>query len=91
MTYKHGKARDYWPDLVTGDRKVKIVDTWKVIVELLESKISGVKSMLPIPSFDAKVWEMKAFEDQLDAAVWRLGLGDLDTEARLTTSPCLSI
>ena len=69
LTYKHGKARDYWPDLVPSDRQVKIVETWRVIAELLVSKISGTAAMLPIPPSDAKGWEMKAFEDQLDAIV----------------------
>lgn len=69
LTYKHGKARDYWPDLVAVDRKVKIMETWRSIVERLESKVSGTAAMLPIPSLDAKGWEMKAFEDQLDAVV----------------------
>lgn len=69
LTYKHGKARNYWPDLVPGDRKVKIVETWRAIVERLEVKVSGTAAMLPIPSLDAKRWEMKAFEDQLDAVV----------------------
>jgi predicted RNase H-like nuclease len=54
LTYKYGKARDYWPDLVTGDRKLKIIDTWRLIVERLESKISGTAAMLPLPSLDAK-------------------------------------
>jgi predicted RNase H-like nuclease len=69
LTYKYGKARDYWPDLVPGDRKARVIETWRVIAELLESKIAGVVAMLPIPSLDAKGWEMKAFEDQLDAVV----------------------
>lgn len=69
LTYKHGKARSYWPDLAPGDRKVKIVETWRVIVELLEAKVSGTAEMLPLPPLDAKGWEMKSFEDQLDAVV----------------------
>jgi predicted RNase H-like nuclease len=69
LTYKHGKARDYWPDLVPADRKSKIIETWRIIIDLLESKISGIIAMLPIPPFDARGWEMKAFEDQLDAVV----------------------
>ena len=69
LTYKHGKARDYWPHLVPADRKGKIIETWRAIIELLESKIAGVSAMLPIPSLDAKGWEMKAFEDRLDAVV----------------------
>ena len=69
LTYKQGKARDYWPDLVQVDHKVKVIETWRVIVELLESEISGSKVTLPIPPLDARGWEMKAFEDQLDAVV----------------------
>lgn len=69
LAYKHGKARDYWPDLVPGDRKAKIIATWMVIVELLDARISGTAAILPLPQMDAKGWEMKAFEDQLDAVV----------------------
>jgi predicted RNase H-like nuclease len=69
LTYKQGKARDYWPDLVPADRKVKITETWRIIVDLLETRISGVAEMLTIPPLDARGWEMKAFEDQLDAVV----------------------
>lgn len=69
LTYKHGKARDYWPDLVPADRKRKITETWRIIIDLLETRISGVAQMLTIPPPDAKGWEMKAFEDQLDAVV----------------------
>jgi predicted RNase H-like nuclease len=69
LTYKHGKARDYWPDLVPADRKEKIIATWRIIVEQLETKIRGVAPILAIPPLEAKGWEMKAFEDQLDSVV----------------------
>ena len=69
MTYKHGKARDYWPDLVPAHRRAKVIETWRVIVGLLERQISGVAEMLTIPPPDARGWQMKAFEDMLDAVV----------------------
>lgn len=69
LTYKHGKPRDYWPDLAPHDRRAKNIATWRMIDELLESEISDVEAMLPILPFDARGWELKTFEDQLDAVV----------------------
>lgn len=69
LTYKHAKARAYWPELLPHARKVKLIETWERIVEILETKISGTVAMLPMPPAESRGWELKAFEDQLDAVV----------------------
>jgi hypothetical protein len=42
---------------------------WRTIVDLSETRNSGVTEIVPIPTQVARGWVMKAFEDQLDAEV----------------------
>jgi hypothetical protein len=76
----------------SGDRKAKIIATWRVIVELLEGKISGTSAMLPIPPPNARGWEMKAFEDQLDAVVcaW-VGAARMYLGVAVSITDCLPV
>ena len=69
LPYKQGKARSYWPHLMPVARKAAIKEVWRTIVDLLETKLLDVGALLPTLAEDATNWEMKAFEDQLDAIV----------------------
>jgi predicted RNase H-like nuclease len=69
LTYKASKVRDYWKDITPPERKLRLLDTWRMIVLLLDGEIEGVARALPLPSEAARGHEMKAFEDMLDAVV----------------------
>tara|TARA_R110002020_G_C16315967_1_gene774278 strand:+ start:160 stop:990 length:831 start_codon:yes stop_codon:yes gene_type:complete len=83
LPYKASKVSKYWPDLPPRARRLKLIDTWKAIVGLLEESIEGVDTALPLPAPDARGFEMKAFEDMLDGVVcaW-VGACILDDKAR---------
>ncbi|MGO7301379.1 DUF429 domain-containing protein [Rhizobium ruizarguesonis] len=69
LPYKQSKIRRYWPDASHGDRRANLLLTWARIVELLDVEIRGVSEALPLPPADARGYELKAFEDTLDAVV----------------------
>lgn len=69
LPYKQSKIRKYWPDNGPAARRAKLLQTWSQIVELLDVQIRGVKDALPLPSMGARGYELKAFEDALDAVV----------------------
>jgi predicted RNase H-like nuclease len=69
LPYKASKMRKYWPSLAPDERRIHLLDQWKDIVALLDGQISGVASAFPGLSSSAAGWEMKAYEDALDAVV----------------------
>ncbi|MGR9385428.1 DUF429 domain-containing protein [Rhizobium leguminosarum] len=69
LPYKAQKIRKYWPSINTQQRREKLVAQWRVIVDLLEAEISGVRQMLPPIEIKASAVDLKAFEDILDAIV----------------------
>ncbi|WP_349039727.1 DUF429 domain-containing protein [Agrobacterium sp. SORGH_AS 787] len=69
LPYKHAKSRKYWPDASLIDRRHKLLSVWAVIVSLLDHRIEGVASALPLPDPSSSGYELKAFEDCLDAVV----------------------
>lgn len=69
LPYKQSKIRKYWPDEKPAARRANLMRTWSDIVELLDAQIRGVKEALPLPSLGARGYELKAFEDTLDAVV----------------------
>ncbi|WP_064713457.1 DUF429 domain-containing protein [Rhizobium bangladeshense] len=69
LPYKVGKIRDYWPTESSAGRRTRLVETWRTIVESLEGWLPGLDDVLPLPQFDAPTWQMKAFEDMLDAVI----------------------
>ncbi len=69
LPYKHGKIRKYWPGDAIVDRKRRLVDTWSQIIASLDARITGIGLMLRIPTTEARTYELKAFEDMLDAVV----------------------
>nr|WP_246718144.1 DUF429 domain-containing protein [Rhizobium laguerreae] len=69
LPYKQSKIRKYWPDVGPVARRANLLQTWSDIVGLLDVEISGVTAALPLPPIDARGYELKAFEDALDAVV----------------------
>ncbi|ACE92264.1 hypothetical conserved protein [Rhizobium etli CIAT 652] len=69
LPYKHSKSRKYWPDESPAARRAKLLEAWRWIVMLLDYQIQGVRDALSMPPSDARSFEMKAFEDTLDAIV----------------------
>ncbi|CZT38059.1 DUF429 domain-containing protein [Rhizobium sp. 9140] len=83
LAYKHSKMWKYWPDAPPSLRRTRLFEVWMQIVVLLDARISGVAAALSFPPLEARGYEMKAFEDMLDAMVcaW-VGACALDGEAR---------
>jgi predicted RNase H-like nuclease len=69
LPYKHGKVRNYWPTETAADRRMKLVEVWKSVISHLDTHVSGVAETMKIPNDSARGWEMKAFEDMLDAII----------------------
>lgn len=67
--YKHAKSRKYWPEDSLIDRRAKLLSVWTDIVSLLDHRIEGVAFALPLPDPSSRGYELKAFEDCLDAVV----------------------
>lgn len=83
LAYKVSKIGKYWPKVTPGVRRENLLDVWRQIVSLLETRIDGIAKTLPLPAVPARGHEMKAFEDSLDAVVcaW-VGACVLDGRAR---------
>ena len=69
LPYKHANSRKHWPEASPIDRRAKLLSVWAGIVSLLDHRIEGVASALPLPDPSSRGYEMKAFEDCLDAVV----------------------
>lgn len=83
LPYKHSKSSKYWPDVTPAVRRENLLETWRRIVTLLDARIEGVGDTLSLPSSNARGFEMKGFEDTLDAVVcaW-VGACVMDGRAR---------
>jgi predicted RNase H-like nuclease len=69
LPYKQSKVGKYWPDLLPGTRREKLLEVWADIIRHLNDEITGVAATLKLPSAEARGYELKAFEDMLDAVV----------------------
>lgn len=69
LPYKYSRAASYWPDETPAGRRRRIIEVWRGIVASLDTKIAGVADQLVVPRPEAKGYELKAFEDMLDAVV----------------------
>lgn len=69
LPYKHSKIGKYWPEENLAARRKNLLQIWKQIIDLLDAEIQGVQDALPLPSPNARGYELKAFEDALDAVV----------------------
>ncbi|MGQ8633346.1 DUF429 domain-containing protein [Agrobacterium sp. DKPNP3] len=69
LPYKHAKIGSYWRSDTIPIRRMKLTDVWRSIIAHLDARIDGVADALAIPPIGARAWEMKAFEDMMDAVV----------------------
>ena len=69
LEYKVARALKYWPELSPEERRVKLIEVWRWIVDALERRIEGVRAALPPPGANERGWRLKAYEDKLDAVV----------------------
>jgi len=69
LPYKQGKARNYWPSETPAGRRIKLFETWQSIIDGLDQEIAGASNFLLLPSPQAPAWQLKAFEDMLDAVI----------------------
>lgn len=83
LPYKQSKVAKYWPDAVPGMRRQRLREVWVEIIRHLDKEISGVSAALILPLAEARGYELKAFEDMLDAVVcaW-VGACVLDGKAK---------
>ncbi|MEK1930296.1 MAG: DUF429 domain-containing protein [Pararhizobium sp.] len=83
LPYKASKVGKYWPEVAPSARRENLLEVWNQIAALLDSRIQGVAGALQLPSVTARRYEMKAFEDSLDAVIcaW-VGACLLDGRAR---------
>ena len=69
LPYKQAKTRNYWPMETPVSRRSKLFETWSAIVASLDLEIKGASEILRLPPFEAPSWQLKAFEDMLDAVI----------------------
>lgn len=69
LPYKHGKIRNYWPTESPASRRTKLFETWRTIVACLDEDLPGASDVLQVPPCEAPSWQLKAFEDMLDAGI----------------------
>lgn len=69
LPYKHSKIAKYWREETPAVRRQMLLRVWTRIIDLLDTQVQGVRAGLPLPASDARGYQMKAFEDQLDAVV----------------------
>jgi len=51
------------------ERRRRLIQQWSEIVALLEGEIAGVKAALPVLDVNAAGYQLKAYEDALDAVI----------------------
>jgi predicted RNase H-like nuclease len=66
--YKVGKLSKYWPDLSSADRRERVLQEWRVIVDAIGNDIQGVPSP-PAASERYTLATLKRYEDMLDAII----------------------
>jgi predicted RNase H-like nuclease len=69
LPYKAAKVRKYWPFDSPPECRARLLRQWEEIVGLLEAEITGVRDALPRLEPGAAGWQIKAYEDALDAIV----------------------
>lgn len=69
LPYKVANRRKYWRDKTLDERRDLLLECWQSIITALDTHISGVSKMLPIPPKLSKIAQFKAFEDSLDAVI----------------------
>jgi len=69
LPYKLSRARRYWPAMTPAERRLALLEQWRLIATLLENKIVGMAAVLPPAGLDSSLAALKAHEDALDAVI----------------------
>ncbi|WP_342427486.1 DUF429 domain-containing protein [Rhizobium leucaenae] len=69
LPYKQRKTRSYWPTENPAQPAHQLFEIRRVIVAGLDREIPGAFDVLQLPPVEAPSWQLKAFEDLLDAAI----------------------
>ena len=69
LPYKQGKTRNYWPAEKPASRRNKLFEIWRTIVACLDQEIRGASEVLQLPPHESPSWQLKTFEDMLDAVI----------------------
>ena len=69
LPYKTSKVGNYWPQASLQEGRAFLYRQWSEIAARLECEIAGVAATLPRLELNASPWEVKAYEDTLDAIV----------------------
>jgi predicted RNase H-like nuclease len=69
LPYKASKVRSYWRSAAPIERRALLYRQWTEIVTRLENEIAGVAKILGTLGIDASGWQVKAYEDILDAII----------------------
>ena len=93
LTYKVDKKNQYkkWKHLEPKERTVKLIENLNKLIDHLQLRIINVSDYLPMlnPEEEYNIWELKSYEDRIDAAFCALtglnyitgnitGYGDID-------------
>ena len=82
VRYKAGKSKSYWPAMPLQDRKRRLVEEWRRIVDRLAMAIAGINIEFPEFPEQTSFRVLKKIEDTVDALVcsW-MGVQYLDGAA----------
>lgn len=69
LPYKVSNIGKYWQELNGIKRRERLIEQWHLIARVLEQNISGCRRLLALPEMSAPIWQLKAYEDKLDALV----------------------
>ncbi len=69
LPYKVSRLRQYHPNAPAGERKVRLLRTWRRIARSLEGVVEGAGAFLPADLASFRVSRLKAVEDTLDALI----------------------
>lgn len=83
LPYKAGKTGKFWPDASIEERKVKLLNMYNEILNVLKKHIHGITLTLPDNLITKPFSNFKRFEDSLDALVcgW-IGMKYLEGKAK---------
>lgn len=69
LPYKVSNMGKYWRALSRLKRREKLFEQWRLITHVLEHNISGCYDRMVLTALSAPIWQLKAYEDRLDALV----------------------
>jgi len=70
LPYKESKRRSYWPDKTPEQRNELLQQSFSMLYDALEKRISNLRGLFPSPDATMRpAWALKSYEDCLDALV----------------------